>query len=636
MALYRHNDLLQRTISEKEKKQVIRDFEGLVRQSKHTHCKCCRRIRIKQELSQKHSICTSCRKFKDNQYFLRNNGLPVWYLNGDSSNDPNFCIPLELKNLSMAEKMLIQRVSPFVPLHHIKNGVMGLKGHVCAFEQNIKGMVNELPRKRDDIDMLRVEQTILTEIGSESFQRKAFKVSRSKVVTALFWLKQHNPEYFDIEIQESNLDWLGTSDIGYLDVKTLVIEDDNIEDSINEDNGPIPSSQPKPDFISTTGYVDNGGQANLSESDEDINETLQKTVEMSPNKKSINMSWPKISKTAVNEYSDVKVFCRAFPWLFPGGFGDPKDYPQSVGEWGSQMLFYEDARFIVDPIFSFFALNYIIRHRNASSGRFFIEKFQQNCPDTLEDLKKEIEAGDTTFINSLSYYNKRVKGSNSYWKQKRSELYTWINHHVDVGNGVPMFFITLSCAEYFWKDVEEMLKDRMDLAGLDTTDCKVGAPGFSQIVNDFAVVVQEYFQDRVVTWLDTVGKVIFGIEHYWVRYEFAPGRGQIHAHLLAISKDQEVYTIAHQAAKFDAEANESEPTRAKILSEWASSKFGLTASVGDDFDSRNINDEQPTTIRFTDLGDDPKQHTEDIENLKKAVQVHDCSGFCMKPPKRKE
>ena len=102
----------------------------------------------------------SCKKFKDPEYFLRNNGLPVWYMDGDPKNPPNFHVPPELKNLSLAEKMLIQRVSPFVPLQHIKNGVMGLKGHVCAFEQKIEKLAMELPRPLEEIDIVRVEQMV--------------------------------------------------------------------------------------------------------------------------------------------------------------------------------------------------------------------------------------------------------------------------------------------------------------------------------------------------------------------------------------------------------------------------------------------------------------------------------------------
>ena len=630
----RHDALLKKqSLSKEEKRQVICDFEGEMKSKKHSHCKCCRRIRIKQDISK--GICATCKKFKDPDYYLKNDALPVWYENGDRSNAPNFHLPAELKNLTLSEKMLIQRVSPFLALQHIKNGVMGLKGHVCAFEQDVNSLATILPRPLNDVNVIRVEQLVRSEIGSEIFKRKAFKVRRSKVITALYWLKQHNPEYFDIEIDETKLEWIGKSDCGYIDVKVIVVEDgDPKKDTLNEDNGPNRDAdiETEENNLPCTGYVDNGGMGPLSEIDSEINSELREAVDQSSNRGNINVSWPSIGQRAVNEYSDLKIFVRAFPWLFPGGLGDAKLHPQSLGDWGSLMLFYEDARFASDSIFPFFALNYIIRHRNSTSGGFFIDKFHQYCPDTLEELKQKIQEGDTSFINSLTYYNKRVIGSNSYWNQKRSEVYSWINHHIEVGNGAPTFFITLSCAEYYWPDIAHHLKDRLDLAGIDSSQCYVGAPGFSKIVNDHAIVVQEYFQCRVVEWLDTVGKTIFGIKHYWIRYEFTPGRGQIHAHLLAIADDQEIYKLAHDVSR-QADAV-PDHTRGSIFADWAAKKIGLTASVKDGFDDLELEKENmPTCLRFMDLEKKEEIYSQDIQNLLKAVQFHNCSGFCMKTSK---
>ncbi len=152
-----------------------------MRSKKHKHCTCCRRIRLNQDIS-KEGICTSCSKYKDPTYFLRNDALPVWYENGDTTNKPNFHLPSELKNLTLSEKMLIQRISPFLALQHIKNGVMGLKGHVCAFEQEINGLATILPRPLDDVNVIRVEQLVRAEIGSDIFTRKAFKVRRRLLV----------------------------------------------------------------------------------------------------------------------------------------------------------------------------------------------------------------------------------------------------------------------------------------------------------------------------------------------------------------------------------------------------------------------------------------------------------------------
>lgn len=526
-------------------------------------------------------------------------------------------------------------------MEHVKNGVFGLRGHVCAFEQDINEFSSRLPRSCNDIDMIRVEQTIRTEIGGDSFSKKNYLVRRSKVIKALVWLKKNNVEYFDIEIDVSALDWIGKSDSAFLKCKTIVIDESRAPDTENDgtdDLGPNPVDgmiyKPSGDEIIATGLLDNGGNSHLSVADESINNELQAEVRASKKKKEINMKWPKLSEKPVNEYSEKKVFALAFPWLFPGGFGDPKDFPRTLGQWGSMMMFYEDARFATDKIFSFFALNYIVRHRNSSSGRFFLQSFPCGGPETLKDLKETITKGDHRFINSLTYFNKRVHGSNSYWMQKRSEVYAWINHHVEVGNGAPMFFITLSCAEYFWADVVDMLKQRIELAGQDSSKCKIGHPGFVQLVNDYAIVVQEYFQERVVTWLDTVGKAILGIKHYWIRYEFTPGRGQIHAHLLAIPEDQGIYKIAHDAFKGERSGG-TENSRADILSKWAKEKFNLTAEVDPDFDEITKEKSQPCTLRFSDLENNEKTHRRDQQQLLSATQMHACSKFCMRPGRNK-
>jgi hypothetical protein len=151
----------------------------------------------------------------------------------------------------------------------------------------------------------------------------------------------------------------------------------------------------------------------------------------------------------------------------------------------------------------------------------------------LDVLKKEIQDGGMTWANKIACHSQRVVGSPGCWRQKRNKACTWINCHIDEGHGLPTFFITLSCAECFWPDVEQLVKERFTVAGLDQ-------PGFekasAKVVNECTIVAQELFQERIETWMKTVGKEMFGIEHHWLRFEFAPGtRGQIHAHILATS-----------------------------------------------------------------------------------------------------
>lgn len=242
------------------------------------------------EVSIKKQVCLKCSKLKDINYYLERDALPVWY---DDAGVVMYTVPEELKELTNAEKLLIQRVSPMVPLHHIKNGTMGLSGHVCAFEQDVNEFLTHLPRACSDVAVIRVMKTMTSEIGNnmKATKTKAFKVRRKKVLNALLWLKKHNTEYQDILIDEERLNWF-EGDEGDLEGITIQSPDelktscdDNCE---NADMGPVPQQtvdiQKQGDNVQNFGFVDTGGRCPLSKKDEIINTILQEAVEKSSEK----------------------------------------------------------------------------------------------------------------------------------------------------------------------------------------------------------------------------------------------------------------------------------------------------------------------------------------------------------------
>lgn len=585
----------------------------------------------------KSGFCTKCSGKKEDHYVVKNQ-LPTWR---DSDGKIRFDIPEELSNLTLAEKMLIQRVSPLVPLQHIKNGTFGLSGHVCAFEQEITEMATVLPRAVSDATVIQVFKLIKAEITSrqDPGSIKCFRVRPTRVLRALEFLKRFSSEYEDIVIDKTRLDWIknGEGDLNMLnlvvDVAEMPVRGKRSLQDRNLDQGPSKKQCVDPEAEATLvkdfGSLTDSGVGKLNEEDTIINQELQEAVAKSGLDHG-GINWPTISSLPVNEYSTTKIFARAFPWLYPGGVGDIKDHekPERVlNDWGKMMLYHRDGRFATDKLFTFFCLNYIVRHRNATSGGFFMEKFIKNPPSDLESLKQQLASGNTSFLRNLSYYNKRIKGSTSYWFQKRSEVFAWINQHVSMGNGAPTYFITLSCAEYFWPDVVDLLRDRLVIAGLDPDDCKIGSPSFIQMCNDFSIVIQEYFQMRTEAWLETVGKKLFGIKHYWVRYEFAPGRGQIHAHLLAISDDQTIHSECYN----DLKETNGHLLRENRLARWASENLGLTAWTDPGFGDHEIGDDNnPVKIRFSDVDQNELARRIDGQRLLQFCQVHECSGFCMK------
>jgi hypothetical protein len=91
-------------------------FEQDMLNCKFKYCKVCHQRRL--IMVTKTDVCSRCSKQKNVQLFThQNKALPTW----TERNRVYYNLPKELKNLTIAEKMLIQRVSPLIPVIHLKN-----------------------------------------------------------------------------------------------------------------------------------------------------------------------------------------------------------------------------------------------------------------------------------------------------------------------------------------------------------------------------------------------------------------------------------------------------------------------------------------------------------------------------------
>ena len=79
---------------------------------------------------------------------------------------------------------------------------------------------------------------------------------------------------------------------------------------------------------------------------------------------------------------------------------------------------------------------------------------------------------------------------------KKNELESWLAYHLEQSDGPPILFLTLSCAEYWWKDLERLLFDRCqgtedeELANRMMNDKSISAK--RDLLNKYAAVVQEF------------------------------------------------------------------------------------------------------------------------------------------------
>ncbi len=83
--------------------------------------------------------------------------------------------------------------------------------------------------------------------------------------------------------------------------------------------------------------------------------------------------------------------------------------------------------------------------------------------------------------------------------------------------------------------------------------------------------VNEYFMRRAKSLMATVINMALGIEHYWGRVEFVPGRGAIHLHIVAIAND-----MAYLQDFFHAKTTED---KAAVVNKCAREHLDMTADV---------------------------------------------------------
>jgi hypothetical protein len=206
------------TQRERITKEEILKFEHEMKSLNIRTCKHCLENKIVRRLyvhsNSTDYICPQCKDRNDPNYFLNNNLHPIWYAKDSDGNDvldrkgnriPQFSIPRELKDLTYAEQLLIRRYAPIIPSIHLSNGVYGSKGHCVAFPQDITGVCDELPRRKEAV------VTVIRYIGNKDTSAvypTLLKVNRNRVILALKWLKRHNPLYKNIRISEGNLGWM--------------------------------------------------------------------------------------------------------------------------------------------------------------------------------------------------------------------------------------------------------------------------------------------------------------------------------------------------------------------------------------------------------------------------------------------
>ena len=184
---------------------MIATFENKTSSFQYTKCDACLCVRLNMKTIKGFDGLLRCKGCNQKKYTPNMFSHPVWFQDKKMKN-PQYDLPPELCNLSEGEKLLIQQVSPYVPLQHLQKGSFGCKGHVCSFPQDINQVCLELPRLPSDISVVNVVKEFRDKDNVP--HKHTFRIRKQKVLDALCWLKQYNVVYKDIIINHNNLNWI--------------------------------------------------------------------------------------------------------------------------------------------------------------------------------------------------------------------------------------------------------------------------------------------------------------------------------------------------------------------------------------------------------------------------------------------
>ena len=437
--------------------------------------------------AQKRTECTRCSRDKKH---------PKLY-SVDNGMDPRL-VPLELQGLTQVEEMLISSVMPIMSLYHLPHGQFGYSGHIVNLPQDIATFTDTLPRSPSQLDVLLVRRQ------GAAGSHKDFRVRRSKILTALLWLKHHNTYYRDILIDEAILTQLPVDDDITLPSITLDTEE---EPAVSEETEEPYSSHLPGTFVPM--MPRQGTQQEI------VRESVSRRQEDTQ-----PVSWPQVGDMPINEFRTEGYMTRAFPTLFPTGAADfsaPRIRHVTIGYYFKHLLMYQDGRFAQHPRFRYFALNTEMRWRALQVGRIYIKQHPYDAQLSVQDLKEMVGQQGERFSKQVIHFGNTLRGTSAYWFRQRSRLISMVD-----ALGLPTVFFTHSAADLQWPELAELM----------CPDDPTNPRRRQQALTENPAVADWFFYQRVQVYLKHFYTDVLGATDYWLRFEWQH-RGSPHVHGLA-------------------------------------------------------------------------------------------------------
>jgi len=571
-------------------------------------------------------------------------------------------VPDELSDLTMVEESMIARArakSWIVKLQEqdadsaSPTSQRALKGHTIIFPQQPDKLTDVLPPPLDEtLSFICVIFVGSSKPSKEWLRDKAkpLVVRRERVRSALMWLKQNNPLYKDVEIDDGILETLPSEDV--LPYHIEHVENNEAQEVLvsRYDNGEVSA-----DTASSTSFesvvvadVDTHTPLNL------LRAAAVRHVKMKA-KPFVQIGH---GSMPVNEFSNIDLFPMLYPTLFPygcGGFEDRNRVKRiSLKEHVKYLFSLSDKRFQTHHSFLFTAFNILQRRalllgsslkvKKASFTRF-AKSFCSVSSEAVGQVLERIEKGEgitahtdeerkaLRLMKEVNLVTGKVPGSSASRVAMRNEIRALTMTH-----GMPSFYVTINPADTHNPivkflagadiDIDKMLESDVpnywEQSRLILSNPAVGAKFFNTYLKAFIQTVLGYEDGNV----NVDGGVLGVVKAHYGCVE-AQGRGSLHCHMLIwIEGALNPNEIRDRVLK--------DPEWGRRLLDYLDDT--ITNVVPEDpipDVSTSWDEKDPCTLRGVDLEDGNIQQRlalrmKDINRLAERVQRHRHSHTCYK------
>ncbi|CAN0161735.1 unnamed protein product [Laminaria digitata] len=295
-------------------------------------------------------------------------------------------IPPQLQGLTQVEQMLIARACAIMRVYRLKGAQRGFGGHVVNVAQDVQEFATSLPRLAADLSVL-----IVLRQGADQDTHNDFVARRSRVEGALRWLRDNNPFYRDIVLDENAF--------------SRSPQHGSNDESSESNAGPEQGGASGGGEVSES-YLRSGEETAMLE-DAAIESMLQGSlrIDRQSNQRRKPVARPNMEGTPLNEFKTPVLATMAFPSLFPYGKGDTTNPARrravSPTEGFRHLLKYYTQgatgagcyRFASHPQFPHWAHNMLQRHRLLSQVSVYLKHAEADAALTIEQLQAIMKAG---------------------------------------------------------------------------------------------------------------------------------------------------------------------------------------------------------------------------------------------------